>query len=414
MTTGFSQQTVERIASGDPAWLKTQRRAAWQAFEKLPMPGRRDLEWQHFDLRPLQLDQISIGNGDGPAIAETLTPLPADLARQGVIFCDLATAIARHGDRVGSYLGRTAAAEEPLKFAALHAACWNAGAFLYVPRNVRVGIPLEVAYEFRGRQAAGFPHTLVVIEPGAEATLVQKFTGGPPAGNDGAPSLPASGTDVFVEESGRLHYISLQNFQPGVFDFTVKRAHVVRDAEIDWVLGMFGGSFLRYDVQCAMDGPGGRSFLYGVGVGDRGQQFGQFTRQHHRTGHTVSDLLFKNVLSDAAVSSYAGIIKVEKDANGTNAYQANRNLVLGDKVRCHTKPILEIESNQLRCTHGATVGRPDENQIFYLRSRGLTAGQARDVLVEAFLEPVLARIRVPEVCQEFRNLIHRKAVEHRP
>ncbi len=410
MTTGFTQQTVEAITSGEPAWLTSQRQAAWHMFEKLPLPTRRDVEWQRFDIRALNLDKLAFSPDGPPSISEKLTALPADLAKQGVIFCDLATALAKHADLLKDYLGKSIAPDEPQKFYALHAAFWNAGAFLYVPRDVQVTLPLEITYEFSGQSAVGLPRTLVVVEPGAEATLVQKFTGGPRVGSNGTPSIHAGGTEVFVKEGGHLHYISMQNFSPNVFDFTLKRAHVDRDAEIDWVIGMFGSSFMRYDIQCAMEGQGGTSFMYGVGVGSGHQQFGQFTRQHHKTGNTVSDLLFKNVYRDAAVGNYAGVIKVEKNANGTNAYQANRNLVLSDKVKCDTRPILEIESNQLRCTHGATVGRPDENQIFYLRSRGLTQEQARQVLIEAFLDPVLARIQVESVQKEFSSLIHSKVV----
>ncbi len=414
MTSGFTQQTVESIASGEPAWLRSQRLAAWQTFEKLPLPTRRDIEWQRFDIRALKLDKLALPL-DTPSIAERMTPLPPDLAGKGVIFCDMQTALAKHGDLLSQYLGKSISPDEPLKFYALHAALWRTGAFLYVPRDVRIGFPLEVAYEFSGQAAAGFPRTVVVVEPGAEATLVQKFVGGPALsqkglGGNGSMALHASGTEVFVKEGGHLHYVSLQNFSPNVFDFTVKRAHVDRDAEIDWVIGMFGASFMRYDIQCAMEGQGGTSYMYGVGVADHKQQFGQFTRQHHKTGNTVSDLMFKNVLRDSAVSNYAGVIKVEKNANGTNAYQANRNLVLSDKVKCDTKPILEIESNQLRCTHGATVGRLEEQQLFYLRSRGLTEPQARDVLIEAFLNPVLARIQVESVQKEFANLVHQKVV----
>lgn len=403
MTASLSQQTLEAIGSGEPTWLKSQRLAAWQTFEKLPLPTRRDLEWQRFDLRALKLDKVSLSES---SIVEKLT----GTAKDGVIFCDLKTALAKHGDLVKQYLGKSIAADEPRKFAALHAALWNTGTFLYVPRGIKVGTPLEVVYEFSGQNVAGFPHTLVVIEPGAEATLVQKFVGGPQPGTNGAPSIHASGTEVFVKEGGHLHYVSMQNFSPNVFDFTLKRAHVERDAEIDWVIGMFGASFQRYDIECVMEGEGGTSFMYGVGVADHHQQFGQFTKQHHKCGNTVSDLMFKNVLRDTAVSNYAGIIKVEKNANGTNAYQSNRNLVLSDKVKCDTKPILEIESNRLRCTHGATVGRLDENQVFYLRSRGLTEEQAREVLIEAFLDPVLARIQVDTVQKEFASLIHQKAV----
>ncbi len=389
------------ITSAEPVWLRQQRERAWQTFEKLPLPTRRDIDWQRFDIRRLNLDKLSI---ETPAITERLSSATG----KGVIFCDMATALAKHGDLVKEYLGQSIAPDEPRKFNALHSAFWNTGALLYVPRDVKVAEPLEITYEFSGQHVAGFPHTLVVIEPGAEATLVQKFVGGPQPGTNGAPSVHASGTEVFVKEGGHLHYISYQNFNPNVYDFTLKRAHVARDAEIDWVIGMFGASFQRYDIECVMDGEGGNSFMYGVGFAEHNQQFGQFTKQHHKTGNTVSDLLFKNVLRDSAVSNYAGIIKVEKNANGTNAYQSNKNLVLSDKVKCDTKPILEIESNQLRCTHGATVGRLEESQLFYLRARGLNEEQAREVLLEAFLDPVLARIQVEDVYKEFSSLIHNK------
>ncbi len=449
MNQTISQQTLSAIANGQPDWLTAHRKAAFQTFEKLPMPTRRNVDWQRFDLRALNLDKITVAPDQKPAVAEHLTALSTDLAKKGVIFCDLATALQKHGDLVREYLGKSITPDEPNKFHALHAAFWRTGAFLYVPRNVQVAEPLEIVYEFSGQNTAAFPRTLVVIEPGAEATLVQKFVSGSARasravtdassvtsdsaeisagrGNQHAgarvlpnsspsthqpinPSLHASGTEVFVKEGGRLHYVSMQNFSEGVFDFTLKRAHVARDAEIDWVIGMFGASFQRYDIECVMEGEGGTSFMYGVGVGDHRQQFGQFTKQHHKTGNTVSDLMFKNVLRDQAVSNYAGVIKVEKNANGTNAYQSNRNLVLSDKVKCDTRPILEIESNQLRCTHGATVGRLDAAQLFYLRSRGLNEAQAREVLIEAFLEPVLARIKVEGVQKEFAELVHRKVI----
>jgi Fe-S cluster assembly protein SufD len=403
MTTGFTQQTLEAITSGEPAWLKSQRLAAWQTFEKLPLPTKRDVEWQRFDLKALKLDKFT---STERSVVEKLS----GGTNNGVIFCDMTTAVAKHGDLVKEYLGKLIAPDEPRKFAALHAAFWKTGTFVYIPRDVQVPVPLEILYDFRGRYTAGFPHTLVVVEPGAEATLVQKFVGGPPPGSNGAIGLHASGTEVFVKEGGHLHYISYQNFGENVFDFTLKRARVGRDAEIDWVIGQFGASFQRYDIECEMDGEGGTSYMYGVCAADHNQQFGQFTKQHHKTGNTVSDLMFKNVLRDSAVTNYAGMIKVEKNANGTNAYQANRNLVLSEKVKCDTKPILEIESNQLRCTHGATVGRLEEQHMFYLRSRGLTEAQARDVLIEAFLDPVLARIQVEAVQKEFATLVHQKVV----
>ncbi len=364
---------------------------AWKQYEALPLPTRRDLDWQHFDLRGLKLDNIA--QRARPVAAKLTGAVPT-----GVVFGDLA----RHRDVANRFLGQALNGAGRHKFTLLHEALWENGALLYVPRNVRVSEPLTITYDLPNHDSAAFPRTLIVLEPGAEATLVQRFTG--------APGVHASGTEVFVQPGARLHYISLQNFAPTAYDFTVKRAHVAQDAEVDWVIGMFGGLFARYDIECVMEGRGGHSFMYGVGLGENRQQLGQFTRQHHRVGDTTSDLLFKNVLRDDAVSNYTGLIKVEKNSNGTNAYQSNRNLVLSDKVQCDTRPILEIESNQLRCTHGATVGRLDENQLFYLRSRGLTLAQARQALIEAFLEPILARIQVESVREEFSRLIHAKVL----
>jgi Fe-S cluster assembly protein SufD len=420
MTTGFIEQTVEAIASGEPGWLKAQRLAAWGVFSKLPFPTQRDQEWRRFNIRALNMDKIAAFGNGRPAITTTLSTLTTDASKAGIILCDLATAIQKHPELVREYLGKSISPDEPRKFSALHSAFWQGGAFVYIPRGVKLTVPIEVTYNFHGAGVGALPRTVIVVKPGAEATLVQRFTGGPRSeqllrggpdvvGN-GAVGLHASGTEVFVEEGARLHYISLQNFSPGVFDFTLKRAHIGRDAEIDWVLGMFGGSFLRYDVECAMEGPGGTSYMYGIGLGEKRQQFGQFTRQHHKCGNTVSDLLFKNVYRDEATGVYSGVIKVEKNANGTNAYQANRNLVLSETVKCDSRPLLEIESNDLRCTHGATIGRLDEDQVFYLRSRGLPDPDARQLLIEAFLEPVLARIKVEDMQKEFSGLIHSKLI----
>ena len=405
MTTSFNEQAIEAIGSGEPGWLKAQRLAAWNVFSKLPFPTQRDEEWRRFNIRALNVDKIAPSANGQPAIATTLSALAGDASKAGVIFSDLATAVQKHPELVREYLGKSISPEEPRKFSALHSAFWQGGAFVYIPQGVKLTVPIEVTYNFHGDGVGAFPRTVIVVKPGAEATLVQRFVGG-----NGAVGLHASGTEVFVEEGGRLHYISLQNFSPGVFDFTLKRAHIARDAEIDWVLGMFGGSFLRYDVECVMEGPGGTSYMYGVGLGEKRQQFGQFTRQHHKCGNTVSDLLFKNVYRDEATGVYSGIIKVEKNANGTNAYQANRNLVLSETVKCDSRPLLEIESNDLRCTHGATIGRLDENQVFYLLSRGLRDPEARQLLIEAFLEPVLARIKVESVQKEFGGLIHSKLI----
>ncbi|MCS7048403.1 MAG: Fe-S cluster assembly protein SufD [Verrucomicrobiae bacterium] len=364
---------------------------AWQRFLQLPMPSRHDVDWRHLDLRALRLERVE--KRTQPARVTFRGQPPT-----GVIFGKLSG----HRTEANRFLGKAIAWENRHKFVALHEALWEDGAVVLVPKNCRVTDPLEIHYELPNHDSAAFPRTLIVLEPGAEATVVQKYTG--------APSLQAGATELFVQPGAHLHYISLHQLAPTSFDFLIKRARVAQDAEIDWVIGMFGAALGRYDIECEMEGRGGSSFMYGVGLGAGQEQLAQFTHQHHRSGDTTSDLLFKNVLRDRAVSSYTGTIRVEKNCNGTNAYQSNRNLVLSREVQCDTRPVLEIESNQLRCTHGATVGRLDDNQMFYLRSRGLNEAQARQILIEAFLEPVLARIRVDTVRREFEELIRQKII----
>jgi len=365
--------------------LDSQRALAWKTYQRLPLPSRRHVDWQRLDLRALNLNDIE---KRPQSVRVSFNSVP------GVTVAPLTD-----HPRLGSVIP----ADEPNKLAALVAAQWREGVLLHVPADHKTDRPVEITYEFCGENATAFPRTLVVLEAGSEATLVQKFIG---MGR----GVHASLTEVVLEETARLHYVSFQHLSDGALDFTIKRAHVERDAKMDWVIGMFGGALTRYDVECVMLGEGGQSFMYGMAVADGGQQVAQFTRQHHRVGHTTSDLLFKNVLRERAATYYTGLIKVEKNANGTNAYQSNRNLALDKTVQCDSRPILEIESHQLRCTHGATVGRLDEDQLYYLQTRGLDEPTARNTLIEAFLDPVLERIRLAPLRAQFAELIHRKAL----
>lgn len=365
--------------------LDAQRALAWEIYQRLPAPSPRDSVWQRFDLRALPFDGLE----KRPQQVRVSWNAPEEV---------VVTPLADQPE-----LGCVIPPDEPNKFATLVSARWQHGVFLRVPAHHKAERPVEIAYEFYGHDVTAFPRTLVLVERGAEATVIQRFVGN-------GSGLHAALSEIRLETDARLHCISLQNFGADIFDFSVSRAHVAAGAEMDWVMAILGGRLACWDAQCVMTGERGRSFLYGLAVGSDSQQIAQFTRQHHRIGNTTSDLLFKNVLRDHATSSYRGIIKVEKNANGTNAYQANRNLVLDPTVRCDSQPILEIESNQLRCTHGATVGRLDDQQLYYLRTRGLDETEARNLLIEAFLEPVLARIRPEPIRNEFTELIHRKAV----
>ena len=250
------------------------------------------------------------------------------------------TALAKHGDLVNEYFGKSIAPDEPMKFSALHAALWKTGAFLYVPRDLRVTDPAGNRPRIqRPKHSRLPPHTRGDrTRRRGNARAEVHWRSAPLGSQRQCPSVHASGTEVFVKEGGHLHYISLQNFSPNVFDFTLKRAHVARDAEIDWVLGMFGAR--SCGTMCNAHGRRGRHEFH---VRSRRAERQTAVRPVHQAAPQDGQHRQRSAVQERAIAMPPWaitpvIIKVEKNANGTNAYQANRNLVLSDKVKCDTRP----------------------------------------------------------------------------
>jgi Fe-S cluster assembly protein SufD len=289
------------------------------------------------------------------------------------------------------------------KFTALHAAFFSEGVVLYVPPGVEVEFPLEV---LRRLDSGGstFPHTSIVVDENASLTFVDRFA----SDDAGDPALCASVVEVEARRGALVNYISLQQWGRKVQHFQTQRFTGHRDSTVRSLAVNLGSRFGRTQVECVLKGEGSFSEMLGLYFADTNQHFAQRTLQSHNAPHSTSDLLYKGALKENSRSEYSGLIKVLQGAQGTDAYQANRNLVLSEDAMARSIPQLEIEANEVRCTHGATVSPVEEEHLFYLMSRGIDRVTAQKLVVFGFFGEVLDRILVPAVREELADAIAAK------
>jgi Fe-S cluster assembly protein SufD len=379
----FSLKTMEEIASshGEPDWLQRRRRAALDAFERLPMPSRTDEEWRRTDvtkLDPTAFSKFEQANG----FKQPETSLPA-----GVILEPLGTAAERHPELLEPALFSLVRADRD-RFAALHAAFFTGGTFLYVPDGVVIEQPILRQHFSHEDGTAVLPHTVILAGRGSKFSYLDEYIG-----QEGEGAGYRSGSaEIFVGEGAEVGYVAIQKWGRKAWHLADQRARLEKDATLRLFNVTLGGSFSKTRVEASLVGQGANAELKGIYFASGEQFFDFHTLQDHQVGNTRSDLLFKGALQDTARTVYAGLIRIEKGAARSDAYQANRNLVLSDHAKATSIPMLEIDNNDVRCTHGATVGPVDPQSLFYLESRGIPRATAKRMIVQGFFGEVLERI----------------------
>jgi Fe-S cluster assembly protein SufD len=304
-------------------------------------------------------------------------------APEGVELAPLSDAEERLGTLVG--------ADD--KFTAHNAAMWEHGLLVRVPRGVQLEQPLYVRVANSVVHGTVFWRLLVVAEEGSRFSLIEEYVSSEP----GLESYVNGAVELFVEQAAKLEYVSLQNTSRATWHFATHHARVARDAELDWVAGGFGSRKGKIRIQNDLAGPGATSRVTGAYFADGTQHLDYDTFQEHIAPHTTSDFAFKGALRDEATVVWRGMIRVEQDAQKTNAYQENRNLLLSPRAHADSIPGLEILANDVRCTHGATLAQVDRDQLFYAMARGLTRSDAERLIVRGFFQDVLDRIDLDPV-----------------
>jgi Fe-S cluster assembly protein SufD len=322
--------------------------------------------------------------------ARVYLDLADEVRAQGVIWTDMETAVREHADLVQEYFMAEAVPATTDKYTALHAAFWSGGAFLYVPRNVHVALPFISVLWQEMPSLAVFPPTLLIAEEGSSVTLVSELLS---MGCEGCPSAYHGGvTELYVGAGSQVRYVNAQDFGRQLTDLRTQTALLERDSRLEWLTVNLGATLSRSSQHTVLRQPGAEAMVTGLYLPDGRQHIAFHTLQDHVAGGCLSDLLYQGALLGRSRSVYEGTIRAWPDAQKTNAYQSNRNLLLSRKARADSLPRLEIEANDLRCTHGATVSQVDEDQVFYLMSRGIPRDEAVRLIVEGFFQPSLDRL----------------------
>jgi Fe-S cluster assembly protein SufD len=424
-----SESAVKRLSQklGEPDWLLAQRLEAFGRFQTLPAPSpETDEDWRRtkaFDagffsqpipiselvevrraeaLHPeLLASELSDGGASGLLLEQHLVGthrfLTKELERSGVILTDISTAAREYPQLVRKYVAPTASDDS--KFEALCRTLFTNGVFIYVPAGVKVPLPIWTGLYADADGSLVLPRSIVVAEPGSEVTVFEEHLSPNGVGATAASALH----EVFVGEDARATVVSLRYWGQTVRAFASHRFHVQRGGRLTSLVASLGGAVTKAFVRADLLGPGAESQMFGLLFGRAKQHFDHTTIQDHFAPHTTSNLLYRAALRDEARSVYAGLIHVRPEAVRADAYQANRNLILSKEARADSLPKLEIETDDVRCTHGATVGPVDEEQTFYLMSRGLPRTEAERMIVEGFFEDVITSAREERVQNSIRR-----------
>ena len=421
-TLGISRDAVARLSErlGEPEWLRERRLAAWQSFEATPTPLMTDEEWRRTDIRKLDFGSFNVPivapssyepessadhrNGftqiaDGYVMEHHLEP---EVAAKGVVFSSLSDAATTHLDIVQQYLGALIP-DSYGKFASL-ANALAAGVFVYVPAGVEVELPLQASFTLSQEGSAVFPRTLIVAERHSSVTFIDRYY----SVDANTASLSVGVAEIFTGEGAQVRYVNVQEWGCNVWNFMAQKHRVERDGQDKNLNIALGGRLSKANVEAELAGPGANCEMLGLFFGDETQFFDAHTLQDHASPNCFSDLLYKGVLRDTSRSVFSGLIRVRPGSQKTDAYQTNRNLLLSDHARADSIPNLEIEANDVKCSHGASVGPIDPDQLFYLQARGLSRRDAERLIVDGFFEPLITRIPLEGVRERLSAAIDAK------
>ncbi len=410
-------------ASGVPAWFADRQAEARAEYGRLAAPHRKNEHWRFADLKKFDLSEAHAGAAFAGADATAAVtrsvglahpaarivlgndrPLHVDTAAaDGIVVLPLMEALREHGDLIKEHFMAQAAGLGGEKFYALHAAALRGGVFVYVPPGLEVDRPIELHQWLGGVNASAFPHTLVVAGRGAKVTVVDYFQS---LGSE--PGFACGVTDLAAGDGASITYVNCQRWSRKVRALHFVSTTAGRDATVRSTLLHLGGAWARTESFCLASGSGSRSEMLSLSVAEGTQEIDCRTRQIHGQPHTFSDLLFKNVLFDQARTIFSGLILVEEGAHYTDAYQTCRNLLLSDEAEASALPGLEINADQVKCSHGSTSGPLDTEQIFYLRTRGIRESDARQLLAFGFCREIIERLGDPDLEHALASMVEEK------
>ncbi|MNB87759.1 FeS cluster assembly protein SufB [compost metagenome] len=411
------------LSSGEPEWLKESRLKALELAGQLELPKLEKMKIERWNINqygtykaseaisslsevPSSLTALTGAEGGSLVIQRNsgavYTNLAPELAAQGVIFTDLQTAAREHGDLVRRYL-HTAIKPDEHSVAALHAALWNGGVFLYIPKNVVVDTPLQAIYLSDDAEATFAPHILIVADTNSSVTYVDNYVS-----SKSEAGLHNGAVEVFALAGAKVRFASVHQFGSDTTDITYRRAVLENDGSIEWIIGEMNDGDTASDTKSVLKGNGSTSDAKVIAVGSGSQRLNYTTQAQHFGKNTPSDMITRAVMRENATSIINGITKIEKGATRADGQQTEKVLMLSPKARGDANPILLIDEDDVSAGHAASVGQVNQEQIYYLMSRGITRGEAEKLVIYGFLAPVVSQIPLEGLRDQLQSLVERK------
>ncbi len=378
----------------EPTWLSERRQRGASLAQELPLPDQKAKGWEFTDLSGLEIDAYSAGS-----------PNVTIEGAEGATVLPLIDALESHDSLLQERLGSLVPADDP--FVARNEAGWRHGVLVHVPRGVKVVEPIRIEVPLDEDGAAVGWRTLIVLEEGAEAEVWEHCS----SAGDETDALLNSVVELHVGQAATLRYVSTQDISEKAWIFASQRAQVERDGRLDWMALGFGSARGKVRMETNLAGPGSEARVTGGYAGGPGQHLDYDTTQEHAAPNTFSDLAFRGVLAAKSTAVWRGMIRVDPGAQGTDAFQECRNLLLSPDAHADAIPGLEIEADDVRCTHAAAIAQIDRDQLFYLTSRGLDSAEAKSLIIEGFLESLVERLPEGPVRDEISAALEKRLAE---
>jgi Fe-S cluster assembly protein SufD len=426
----FDKDLIRKISPNEAGFVR--RTTAYNYYQQLPMPSKKIRAWRKSGLDKFLPEKFLINSAKHPNslgnfnIKQTILPeddlagsiiltsdgkakvkLNKDLEDQGVILCSLRTAEEVHSKITESLIGRIVAVDES-KFSALTHSFDTDGVLFFVPKGIVIQKPIQSVFIAEGDHQVRTFHLLILLEEEASVTFIQEWVG---LGNKQTVNLHSGVIEVKVGEGAELNLVEIQSWNDAWWSILHERAELLKNSHINWMTYADGSYYSRTFLGVNLIGENARAEMTGISLNTTNTQIDFDTYQQHSAANTKSDLLFKNAMANDSRSVWSGMIKVEKSALKTDGYQANKNLLLCGSPHVESIPGLEILADDVRCSHGVTVGEIDTDQVFYLTSRGIPEGEAKQLIAEGFLSASLSRIENEVIREKIKARIHKKLSE---
>ncbi len=389
-----TKHAVKQITQNQSSFASAKKEDALEVYNKMPQPKEKDEDWRYTQIEKLKLENFE--NGAAEAKIEAFANFE-ELESKGVILEDINSALDKYPAAQNYFFKNTKIDKD--KFVALCAAQFTNGVYIYVPKNVELKEPIRINFSFSGKKSA--IHNLIVCEANTKIDFIEEYSNIP----SDSEQLNACVTEVFANNNSKINFYHLNNWTSQVYNFTNVIGTAERDASINWISGSFGGKLNRLRIDTLFNGQGSGCSNLGVFLGKGKEHIDITTNVYHNVEGTTNDIMVDGILRDESSSVYRGLIRIEKIAQKTNSYLANHILKLGDKTLANSIPSLKIDANDVKASHGATVGQISEEHLFYLMARGLSRDEAEKMIVEGFFEPIIMKIPNEELREKIREKV---------